>query len=199
MIYVLDPMCSWCWGFRPALRAFLDYLGDPPSLRHVMGGLAPDTDQPMPAELRASIEQIWHQVQQMTGVPFNFDFWIQCRPRRSTYPACRAVIAVGLQGEEHVPAMVYAIQRAYYLNARNPSDLETLLPLARELGLNSGQFESDMASAAVNRLLECDFSFRHRLGADRFPSLALQKNDEVHWLTKGYCDAQTLIAGYRRL
>lgn len=36
-VYVGDPMCSWCWGFAPALEELQDRYDIP--LRTVMGGL----------------------------------------------------------------------------------------------------------------------------------------------------------------
>ena len=82
----------------------------------------------MPAEMRQRISGHWRTIHEMLGTEFNFDFWAKCKPRRSTYPACRAVIAAEYQnmGAE----MTNAIQHAYYLRAMNPSDLETLEMLA---------------------------------------------------------------------
>ena len=40
------------------------------------------------------------------GVRFNFDFWTHCTPKRSTYPACRAVIAARAQDPTLDEAMI---------------------------------------------------------------------------------------------
>lgn len=140
LYYVMDPMCSWCWGFRPVLAGVLELLPAETRLRHVMGGLAADTDEPMPADTRAYVQSMWRAVAARCGAEFNPDFWLRCRPRRSTWPACRAVLATGLQDPDRVPAMIHAIQKAYYLQARNPSERETLIELAAELGLDPGRF-----------------------------------------------------------
>ena len=49
LIYVADPMCSWCYGFGKTLS---DLQGTPAAgeqfaLTLVMGGLRPYTTQPM--------------------------------------------------------------------------------------------------------------------------------------------------------
>ena len=97
---------------------------------YVMGGLARDSDDPMPEETRAYVQMNWREVTKTTGAEFNWDFWRKCKPRRSTYPACRAVLAAGAQREDAVPEMFDAIQRAYYREARNPSDIDTLTAVA---------------------------------------------------------------------
>ncbi|RME33176.1 MAG: DsbA family protein, partial [Gammaproteobacteria bacterium] len=142
--YVLDPMCSWCWGFNPALEMLLEALPPGEKVRYVMGGLAPDSTEPMPAQTREYVREQWRLVSARTGAHFNWDFWERCRPRRSTWPACRAVIAAGLQGERNVPGMIRAIQEAYYLQARNPSEREVLIELAGEIGLDPHRFALDL-------------------------------------------------------
>jgi putative protein-disulfide isomerase len=194
LIYVADPMCSWCWGFRPVLERVREAMKGK-ELQYVMGGLAPDTDEPMPGDTRAYVQEQWRKVTEATGAEFNWDFWEVCRPRRSTYPACRAVIAAGLQGTDRAPEMFEAIQRAYYRQAGNPSDGSTLTKLADEIGLDADRFSTDLESEGVEQSLQDDFTFRRALGADRFPSLILQTGESRYDpLTLGYADAATVLA-----
>jgi len=194
LIYVADPMCSWCWGFQPVLERVREvFRGE--GIRYVMGGLAPDSDEPMPDDTRAYVQEQWRKVTGTTGAEFNWDFWEVCLPRRSTYPACRAVIAARLQGAEHVPEMFEAIQRAYYQQAGNPSDGSTLTELANEIGLDAVRFARDLESDGVEQSLQDDFAFRRSLGADRFPSLILQTGESRYDpLTLGYANAATVLA-----
>ncbi len=196
LFYVMDPMCSWCWGFAPALRQLLNVLDDTTRMQYVMGGLAPDSDEPMPEETREYVKQQWRLVFEQTGAEFNWDFWGNCQPRRSTYPACRAVIAAGKQGEHLSPKMIFAIQHAYYEQARNPSDTSTLLQLATELGLDFKQFSSDINSEKTQKLLQQDFTIRSSLGAEHFPSLFLETEEGIKCLSAGYTDSATLLKRY---
>ena len=47
---IVDPMCSWCWGFRPVWDELQATLPDEVAVVELMGGLAPDTEQPMDAQ-----------------------------------------------------------------------------------------------------------------------------------------------------
>ena len=51
LIYVHDPMCSWCWGFRPTFERLCDALSGEATVMRLLGGLAADSDQHMPAEM----------------------------------------------------------------------------------------------------------------------------------------------------
>ena len=42
LYYVHDPMCSWCWGFRPTWLALQDQLPEGVRVQRLLGGLAPD-------------------------------------------------------------------------------------------------------------------------------------------------------------
>ena len=42
--------------------------------------------------------------------------------------------------------MTLAIQKAYYMQARNPSDYETLIELAGEIGADKTKFSKDITS-----------------------------------------------------
>jgi putative protein-disulfide isomerase len=179
--YVHDPMCSWCWGFRPTLHRLLAEL--PPGLRtaRLLGGLAPDTDRPMPAELRERLQQTWRRIEEhIPGTRFNHSFWTRCSPRRSTYPACRAVIAARRQDPALDAAMTRAIQHAYYLEARDPSDRDTLLALARKIGADPEEFARVLDAPETRAELEREIATARGMGVEGFPSLVLER-DGSRW------------------
>jgi putative protein-disulfide isomerase len=177
LYHVHDPMCSWCWGYRRVWDQLRAALPDAVTVVNVTGGLAPDSDQPMPLEQQRTIAGYWQNVAEQTGAEFNFDFWQQCQPRRSTYPACRAVLAAREQQAEQ--AMIDTIQQAYYLRAMNPSDNSTLIALAAELALDEKQFARDLTSPAIQAVLEQDFTLRRSLGVYSFPSLVLTRGETL--------------------
>ncbi len=190
LVHVHDPMCSWCWAFRPTWSRIREALPEGVAVRRLLGGLAPDTDAPMPQEMRQGLQATWRRIQQVVpGTEFNFDFWRDCAPRRATYPACRAVIAAGRQGgERKEEAMVHAIQRAYYLEARNPSDDETLVALAGDLGLDTARFAVDLADPTTHEALLAQIAESRELGADSFPTLLLVTPAGTHWVGHDYND-----------
>lgn len=197
LLYIADPMCSWCWGFSPQLRRIEQALPQVP-VRLVLGGLAPDTDEPMPLEMRAYVQQAWDAVEARTGVSFNRSFWDGHVPeiRRSTYPACRAVVLARASGLER--PMFDAIQRSYYREARNPSASEVLADCATEvgLGLSREDFLERLDAPATQEELEQDFHLRRILGANSFPSLAIQRSDREspgEVLLQGYASAEQVV------
>lgn len=190
LYYVADPMCSWCWGFTPTIE-FL-HTDRRIHLRYVMGGLARDSEEPMPPDMRAYVQGAWREVESQTGARFNWDFWQQCEPRRSTYPACRAVLAAAKQSCGS--AMFHRIQQAYYLEARNPADTYTLIALANELNIDGERFAADLASDAIEEALQEDFHLRRQLQATAFPSLVLAIKGTYRWLAGGWEEQRVIAA-----
>ncbi|HIF41808.1 MAG TPA: DsbA family protein [Planctomycetes bacterium] len=194
LIYVADPMCSWCWGFRTIRDRVLAALSEGTPVRYVMGGLAPDSATPMDDETRGYVRQAWKAVEQATGASFNWEFWSECQPRRSTYPACRAVLLAERLRSGAGPLMFDRIQQAYYQEARNPSDTGTLVALARDLGFDDGAFERELNAPGTQALLEADLAFRRELNVHSFPTLILESGEERVVLTEGYSDAEQVLA-----
>ena len=175
LYYFHDPMCSWCWAFRPLWNEIVTNLPENVSAQRILGGLAPDTDQSMPLEMQARLKEIWQKIQQVVpGTQFNFEFWEKCSPRRSTYQACRAVIAARNQDPVNEEKMILAIQQAYYLKAKNPADLQTLIDLADQIGLDGDRFIADIKSPNVDQLLMQEIEFMQSLGVRGFPTLLLE-------------------------
>jgi len=191
LYYVHDPMCAWCWSFRPTWNEIQHRLPEDIQVRYVLGGLAPDSDAPMSDEMREKLQVVWHKLQTELAAPFNFEYWTRCKPRRSTYPACRAVIAADNQGRGK--DMIYAIQRAYYLRAINPSDTATHLQLAEELGLDVARFAQDLKSDATQQELMRQIALGQKLDAHGFPSLVLEVNGKSCYFQHDYLDADVTL------
>lgn len=195
LFYFHDPMCSWCWGFAPTWskleRSLSSEFHNTIEVEYILGGLAPDTDEPMPKELQQTLQGYWQKIQNLLGTDFNFDFWSKCQPRRSTYPACRAVIAASRQNAEKV--MIQALQEAYYLRALNPSDTETHLRLAAELNLDQKQFEHDLSSAETESQLHDETKTYRQMSSNGFPSLVLQTEQGNTPIPIDYKNSKTML------
>jgi len=187
LIYVHDPMCSWCWAFRPQMDKLLQSLPDNIRTVRLLGGLAPDSDEPMPETMRRHLQEVWRTIARtVPATRFNFDFWQDCVPRRSTYPACRAVIAARNQGTEWDEKMTRAIQQAYYLEARNPSEEQTLIEIAKTIGLDDSHFSRDLGSKQTQDTLLDEIALSRNLGISSFPSLMLKQEDQMNRIPVDY-------------
>lgn len=196
LYYVYDPMCSWCWGFKPIWKTIEETLSDELDITYVLGGLAADTDVVMPLEMQRQIALYWKKIEQYLGTKFNYEFWEKNTPRRATYPSCRAILAARSQGAER--EMLGAIQQAYYLQAKNPSDNEVLIALAESINIDVVAFSIELQSKETQIHLEEEIAFAREIGGNSFPSLFVKTEKGVTPIPIDYQDAQSTIDLIRR-
>ncbi len=194
LYYVHDPMCSWCWAFRLSLNALIEKLPREINIIRLLGGLAPDSDMPMPESIREYVLKNWRAIEKkVPETKFNYDFWEKCEPRRSTYPACRAVIAVRKQKNKFDTAMTLAIQEAYYLQARNPSNYETLVELAGEIGADKKIFLKDVTSEDTDKILKEEIQKCKNLDLKSLPGLLFVNGEKKIKIEPNYLDAEVML------
>ncbi|MDZ7660953.1 DsbA family protein [Thiohalophilus sp.] len=189
LYYIYDPMCSWCWGLRPVWQQVKAALQDKVDIVYVAGGLAPDSDEPMEPEIGDYLQKTWQRISEQCGVEFNFDFWTQNTPVRSTYPSCRAALVAREYGRE--VAMYERIQRFYYQEAGNPSVYANLYDLGEELGIPRETFIERIHSPEIERQLQADIALAESLGVRGYPSLVLKVGETPHFIRHSYTDAAT--------
>ena len=194
LYYVHDPMCSWCWAFQKVWPTVFSTFEDSLEVEYLAGGLAPDSNEPMPQEMQNTIASYWKNIQRkVPGTEFNFDFWQQCQPRRSTYPACRAVLAIKQIDSTKEHLMINEIQKAYYLKAENPSDVKTLINCAKRIGVEEQNFENVLTSKVVDSLFIKQMSLARSMQANGFPSLILRMDKTILPIYIDYNDANVMV------
>jgi putative protein-disulfide isomerase len=194
LYYIHDPMCSWCYAFNASWKALQSALPAEVQVIHLLGGLAPDTTEHMPITTQKMIQQAWRQIEKtVPSVSFNNDFWVKNTPLRSTYPACRAVLAARKQGDMHEQKMIQAIQTAYYQNAENPSLAVVLQQCAGEIGLDVNIFTNDLDSSKIAAELQQEIQLARKMEVCSYPSLCLQRGAELFAIQVNYLDHRRML------
>ncbi len=197
LYYIHDPMCSWCYAFKPVYQKLLNSLPESISTINLLGGLAADTDQPMPVEMQQQLKATWQGIEQkVPGTVFNYDFWDkaeQTHPRRSTYPACRAVISARCLQSNSESAMIEGIQQAYYQQALNPSDDQVLVKVAKSIGLHQKAFKTQLNAVQTQQILDHEISHSRQLNVSSYPSLILQTGTSAWPVTIDYNNYQNIL------
>jgi putative protein-disulfide isomerase len=79
----------------------------------------------------------------------------------------------------------------------NPSEPETLVQLAGELGMDKDTFRSALISEHTEKEFRRLISLARRLGVRSFPSLVLQTHDSVKLVTLDYKDHRVSLQDIR--
>ena len=185
LLYVMDPMCSWCWGFAPVVEALTEQaarVGVALELR--LGGLRRATGMALDSQLRQTILEHWQAVAETTGQAFRFEGAMPPGFVYDTEPACRALVAARALDATALPALLKGIQQAFYAEGRDVTRSAELRALAEAAGLPRQAFAEafDAAQAAT----AADFAWVDGLGISGFPTLLAEHKGQFALLTNGY-------------
>lgn len=186
LLYVMDPMCSWCWGFAPvveALSAQAQEAGVP--LHLVVGGLRQERAALDPVS-RVRILAHWQAVNARTGQLFNFADALPDGLVYNTEPACRALVTARSLDEQSVWPLAQQIQEAFYADGRDVTRAQVLVKLAEQAGIPRIEFAEMFDSEQMHAATSADFSWVQDLGIAGFPTLLAERDGQLALLTNGY-------------
>jgi putative protein-disulfide isomerase len=187
ILYIGDPMCSWCWGFAPVLDAIRDTYSQIAAFRIIVGGLRPgDLAQAMDMHFATSLREHWQHVHDASGQPFNFDFLKREGFVYDTEPAARAVVTVRQLVPQQEWSFFKALQKSFYAENVDITRAENYTTLLEECEIPEGQFLEAFNSETAHTATYRDFASSQQMGIRGFPSLVLHKQEHYALLTEGY-------------
>jgi len=200
LIYVGDPMCSWCWGVSPAVAEVAQYCADRQigfSLR--VGGLRPGGGDPWNESFRSFLRHEWQTIQQRTGQPFGFQLLDRASYNYDTEPACCAIVAARtmLEGHPHAIATLVSffasVQRKFYTRGEDPSQIGFYREICEQHRLDFASFRTAALSQDIVLATHQEFAQVRRMGVRGFPSFLLESNNRVDVIRSGYTTAAQLM------
>lgn len=198
LIYVGDPMCSWCYGFETQLSQITNELKGEVSLELVNGGLRPYYDATM-LSMKDFLSQHWLEVHEATGQEFSYGILDRADLAYDTEPPARAAVCVRKLAPAQEMTFFKAIQRAFYLENKNMNLKESYHGILSDLGIDLTSFDELFSSQEMKELVKRDFQRAQDLGVRSFPTLLLRKGEEVHLIAQGYVEAGKAIQQVRGL
>lgn len=197
--YFADPMCSWCWGFSPVISEIKKNYASQLKIALVMGGLQTNETNVLSASSREEIFHHWHQVEKMTGQHFLFENALPEGFIYNTEPACRAVITVASIDATKSFAYLTAIQTAFYTKNQDVTQTDVLQQRAIECGINAKEFEYLFTDEKQKINVAKNFQFTKKAGVQGFPTLILNKQDQLDVVTRGYDNYENVSASLEKL
>ena len=195
LIYFADPMCSWCWGFSPALDAIRDRFGSALPIRLILGGLRPGTTQPLNESSKREIREHWEHVHEASGQPFDFRFFDREDFVYDTEPASGAVVVVRRSGMDAAIVYLKRVHAAFYAQNQDVTEASILADLAGECGLDRGEFLHAFCSEEVKQETWQDFAIAQRAGIRGFPCLIAGVGEGAGYsiVTMGYQSTDRIL------
>jgi putative protein-disulfide isomerase len=198
LIYIADPMCSWCYGFAPELVTLLRGLPDLP-VEIMVGGLRAYNKEPLDENLRSTLLEHWERVSNASGMPFTPNHLLRPGFVYDTEPACRAIVTARTLAPSATLSVFHAIQHAFYAEGRDVTQADVLAQAASQ-GLAEANFSIEPEAflkhwTSREMALETahDFGQVRRWGVSGFPTVVLERNGKLDLVTSGYLKTEQLV------
>lgn len=193
IIYVGDPMCSWCYGISPALKEVRDhYVPQGIEYKVVVGGLRPGGGDAWTPEFREMLKHHWQEVNTRSGQPFGYALFDKESFDYDTEPACRAVVAARPQLGDNEMEFFEAIQKKFYFESQDPKTLEFYQSICENMNLDYNAFQQRFNDPEVKKETYREFMLNREWGVKGYPSVFFRKGSELFAITYGYTTADHL-------
>ncbi|MEM1357033.1 MAG: DsbA family protein [Bacteroidota bacterium] len=200
IIYVGDPMCSWCWGISPALNR-LEKAAAANSIpyRIVLGGLRPNNSQEWNAEFADFLRHHWEEVNKRSGQPFGYDLLEVTHFQYNTEPSCRAVVTARTINPKHESRFFELSQHRFYVQNEDPNEVEFYRPICQELGIDFEHFQTLFMSEEMKTATMRDFQLNRSWGVTGYPTVIFRKGEQLIAIARGYAAFEQMWAAVEQL
>ncbi len=203
-----DPVCVWCWGNEPVIRA-LDYLyGNKIDIEFIMGGLVEDIttlyDISGPRSVVISraneiIANNWAAASARHGMPVNIEHMSLFSERYpSSFPQNIAYEAAKRINPTKAKDFLRRLREATFIENRRTSQMDVIVELATETGFEAALFINEYTTGSAPQDFMQERMRCRRNGITGFPSYLI-KNDSTKIILGGYQNLSTMHSIIGRL
>jgi putative protein-disulfide isomerase len=196
LIFVGDPMCSWCYGFGKEMTSIVESMPDL-EVQVVLGGMAAGSTTVLDDAGKQFRLTHWARVEQMSGAEFNREALLARKNFvYDTEPVCRAVVTARLMEPSVDLLKIFrAFQRAFYVDGLDTTDGKVLSEVGAA-ALKAAGFDTDAekfhalwASQKAIQAARADFALTRELRVSGFPSVFVELDGKIGQLSSGYATA----------
>jgi len=187
IIYVGDPMCSWCWGISPSLIKLRDHFApEQIAFRVLVGGLRPGGGDPWDDQMKGFLKHHWEEVNKRSGQPFGYELFKLDEFNYDTEPSCRAVVAARPMVKEKEMEFFETIQRKFYVESQDPNKASFYASICDDFNINYGDFISRFESGEIKAETADEFNLNRTWGVRGYPTVILLKGDQLYQIANGF-------------
>ena len=200
--YIYDPLCGWCYGAKPLVDAAREIL---PVVAHGGGMMTGAQRQTVSAQLRDYVMPHDHRIAQYTGQPFGEAYFegllrdttavFDSQPPTTAVLAAEQLAGRGLE-------LLGRLQTAHYVEGRRIADIDVLMAVAAEMGLEADGFRAayDAASGEVTQAhFKASRGLLSRVGGQGFPTVVLEQSGQYQVIDLGpYLGKPEVFAAWLR-
>lgn len=196
LIYVMDPLCGWCYGNSTNTQKLYDRYKDKLTFEILPAGMwIGENARKQSKSMAQFIKKHDPQVQQTTGTEFGKDYFEFIENESiildSEIPSRAIVTVKKLWISEAIPFAV-EVQKARYIHGKDFNNDETYLSICENLGLDKSDFLDLFHSEVTKKETQETFALAQKY-ASSYPTLLAEKEDNLYILEQGYAPLEAIL------
>ncbi|TGJ98848.1 DsbA family protein [Leptospira langatensis] len=187
IVYVADPICTWCYGFAPIFQKIREKYSDKIDFTLVLGGLRYGQEvEAFTEEVTDKLKYLWKEVERISKRSFHYEILKDRSILYDSEPGSRAVITAQRLDPKISFAYLDRLSESFHAQGKNPNDFQNYLDIAEEFSLSPQEFQEVYQREETLLETRNDFNYGYILGVTGFPCLVFSDGIDRGILTKGF-------------
>lgn len=190
LIYVMDPLCGWCYGFSPVMQRVYDTYKEKAHFEVITGGMITGNEIGPIGAIAPFLKKATAQVTQHTGAEFSPKFLDTILTEGTQIlTSVEPSIAVQLcktQKPDSIFSFLTALHKEIYINGLKTANINDYSRLFREMGFDESRFMNDFKNKKFLTMAHQDFRKAESLGVESYPALLMRSKEGIKVIARGY-------------
>ncbi len=195
VIFVTDPLCSWCWGMAPEIASIRKALASRLDFDLALGGINVGNHSALRPSAIPRFHALWEQVTAVTGQQFSMGLPSGPGFVYNSRPACLGVMAARAVNDRPPFEFLEAMQRAFFLEARDITSTTVMGEIAAACGIDARAFREALSSDATTRAVDAEMDGCRRYGTQALPATLVETETGRSLFAGGYVSDEFLLRG----
>jgi putative protein-disulfide isomerase len=195
IIYLFDPLCGWCYGFGPQIKAFSETH---PEFDYTVlsGGMVTGARVGPLSQIAPYIKEGVQRVEELSGVKFGQAFLSDLHGDGKTHmdstPPSKAFVILKEAKPKEAVALAHAVQAVFYRDGLDLNEADSYKGLCDAFGVDFIDFASKFNSMEYQLAAKDEFNEVGRYGVSGYPTVVARFNQQYYMIGHGFAKAAQL-------
>ncbi len=189
LFYFYDPLCGWCYGFSPVIKALEEKYKKLISFEAISGGMVLGERVKPLSEMHSYLREAMPRLEDMTGVKFGekyMEIFEEGTIMLNSETPCIAMTVFKSMSTQSSIQFASALQKALYFDGVDLNQLVNYKTIVESFNLPWEVFSEKMQSEDYKRKTYKEFEISQQAGVSGFPSVVLQIEEQGYLIARGY-------------
>ncbi len=190
VIFVTDPMCSWCWGMADSIKEIREKYKDKIELDLMLGGTNTDSTDFVGDYGKRFLLHLWQEIHETTGKEFGFKL-PQLYVHNSLLP-CLAIELLKVEDLDKAFDLLYELQSLFFVKGLNINDMSLLLEVVANYGVTREKGALELRQSKLEERVRFQFENSRSFGTTVLPNILFDDGKRYRLLLGGYADFEVI-------